>query len=226
MWKREERITTILHMLDGQQDCPPIRLVLWNNNPSTSATLRAAINAFPTKGSLASIDFYDSAGNVGGIGRFLAIRELRRQGLEGSVIMLDDDQDVSAAFVRDLVAVAAPRSLSGIWAWQIHTGYWDRTQVTTQGDTADYVGTGGCICDSALMADGRFLEELPAKYSFMEDIWMSRFAIARGWSLRMVDSPVSFVLSERDQGHALHMQKAEFYNWIVSRNSGKTALPG
>lgn len=226
MWRRSERIATILSMLDGQGDCPPIRLVLWNNDPSNSSKLRTVIAELSMSGSLQSIEFYDSAINVGGVGRFLAIRELLRQGTDASVIMVDDDQDVSPTFVRDLVAVAAPRTLSGVWAWRIHTGYWDRSQVVTQGHSADYVGTGGCICDSVLFADERFLADLPSRFLFMEDIWMSRYAANAGWSLRVVDSPVSFVLAELDQGHSLHRQKAEFYDWMISRSSGRTALPG
>lgn len=218
MWRRPERMATILAMLDGQRDCPPIRLVLWNNEPANSAHLRSTIEQFSGEGSLESVELYDSAVNVGGVGRFLAIRELLRQGIGPEVIMIDDDQDVTPMFVRDLAAVAAPHAISGIWAWRIHSGYWDRTQVVTHGDSADYVGTGGCVCDPALFLDEGFLPGLPSKFLFMEDIWMSRYAASHGWKLRMVDSPVSFVLAELDQGHALHRQKEQFYNWTLSRS--------
>ena len=218
MWRRPERIETILTMLDGQRGCPPIRLVLWNNDLSNSAYIRAVVRQFSMSGSLESVELYDSSTNVGGVGRFLTIRELRRQGTTGSAIMIDDDQDVSESFIRDLISVAAPRTISGVWAWRIHGGYWERTQVTRSGDSADYVGTGGCICDSTLVDERHFFKKLPSKFLFMEDIWMSRVAVDLGWSLHMVDTPVSFVLAERDQGHALHQQKTDFYDWLLSRS--------
>ncbi|SOE45722.1 hypothetical protein SAMN06296378_0084 [Salinibacterium xinjiangense] len=218
MWRRPERMKTILRMLDDQSDCPPIRLVLWNNNSLNSAKIRSDISGFSAVGSLESIELYESAVNVGGIGRFLAAREVRKHSTRGLMIMLDDDQDVSHSFVRDLAATGSPRTISGVWAWRIHSGYWDRTQVVIQGGSADYVGTGGCVWDSSLIDDRRLLDDLPSRFMFMEDIWMSRFAAQRDWNLRMVDTPVSFVLADLDQGHDLHRQKTKFYEWLVSRS--------
>jgi hypothetical protein len=216
LWNRPERVIDILRILDGQRSSRPVRLVLWNNSAEHRSHNRTVIDGFRPSGALGSIELFDSPHNVGGVGRFIAARELVRQGYSGPLIMIDDDQDVGGDFVDDLLAASAPRTIAGIWAWNTGTGYWDRTRVTTDGSSASHIGTGGAVCDSSLFVGRRFLTGIPARYLFMEDIWMCQYARRNGWTLRFVDSPVRFVLSERDQGHAIFDRKAEFFQWLTT----------
>jgi hypothetical protein len=214
LWIRPERLEDILRIADSQRSTRPIRLVLWNNNPAHNSDYLARINAFEASGSLASIEFHASANNIGGVGRFVAARELTRRGYGGPFIMLDDDQDFGPEFVQTLLDAWSPRTVAGVWAWSNDGAYWSRTQVTTDGSPAMHIGTGGSICDSAIVRDDRFFTAIPTRYLFMEDIWMSRVALRNGWQLRMVAVPVEFVLSDLDQGHALFDRKEGFYDWL------------
>ena len=222
LWNRRERIHDILRIIDQQTTSRGVRLVLWNNNAADSAFYRRALADVGPAGALDCVQFLDSPHNIGGIGRFIAARELERGGYTGPFIMMDDDQDFGSDFVEDLLAVSAPRSIAGVWAWNNDGAYWNRSQVLTTGQGADHVGTGGSICDSALVQDEAFFDRLPMKFLFMEDIWMSRYARRNGWAVTMVESPFTFVLSERDQGHALFDRKEGFYDWL--RDPGNIPL--
>lgn len=222
LWNRPERIRDILRIIEQQTTSRGVRLVLWNNNAADSALYRRALADVDPAGALDCVQFLDSPHNIGGIGRFIAARELERGGYTGPFIMMDDDQDFGPDFVEDLLAVSAPRSVAGVWAWNNDGAYWNRSQVSVTGQGADHVGTGGSICDLALVEDDAFFDRLPMKFLFMEDIWMSRYAKRNGWAVTMVESPFTFVLSERDQGHALFDRKEGFYDWL--RNPGNIPL--
>lgn len=214
LWDRPERIEDLLRIVDGQRTTRRLRLVLWNNRAAHTDLFRAAIAAYRPVGALASVELYNSASNVGGIGRFIAIRELRSNGYRGPFVMIDDDQDFGDSFVEDLETVTAPKAISGVWAWNNTDAYWHRTQVTATGAAARHVGTGGSICDSEIVSDPRFFTAIPTRFLFMEDIWMCHYARRNGWRLTMVESPFAFVLSERDQGHAIFDRKEHFFRWL------------
>lgn len=214
LWNRPERIEDILQMLDAQRSERPLRLVLWNNNTRDKEHYRNAISAFAPRGAVASVELHQSARNVGGIGRFIAARELVRTGYTGAFIMLDDDENVSASFVEDLLGIAAPRTIGSLWAWRNDGQYWNRRQLEHTGDIANHTGTGGCVCDSALVLSEEFFTRIPIRYLFMEDIWMSQCALRSNWHLVMVETPVTFVLADLDQGHAIYDDKERFFTWL------------
>lgn len=214
LWNRPGRLQDVLRIVDSQRTDRPLRLVLWNNRPADAQFYADTIAAFGRSGALGSVEIYTSPTNIGGIGRFIAIRELVRRGYVGPFIMMDDDQNVGPKFIDDLLAAYAPQSIAGVWAWTNDGAYWNRTQVTVTGSPADHVGTGGSICDSALVEDEAFFTAIPQRYLFMEDIWMSHYGRRNGWPLRMVASPVEFVLSELDQGHAIFDHKEHFFTWL------------
>lgn len=218
LWNRPERLTTILSILDAQRGARPVRLLLWNNQPRDSRHYRHAIETFVASGSLSSVEYFDSPHNIGGMARFVVARHLVSRGYLGGFLMMDDDQNFGPSFVKDLLRVSAPRSVAGVWAWTNSGAYWNRHQVRTTGAHADHVGTGGSVCDSAIVNDPNFFLGIPAPYLFMEDMWMTHYAARNGWTLSMVESPFTFALSARDQGHALFDRKEHFFSWL--------ALPG
>jgi hypothetical protein len=219
LWNRPGRIDDVLRMLDEQRAGRQIDLLLWNNQREDDAHYRARINAFassaPQDGALRSIRFFTSKVNLRGICRFFVARQLWESGYRGPFVMLDDDQDVTDHFLADALDAAAPRSLSGWWAWQMHGGgYWDR-HAAGPGERVDYAGTGGCVCDIELVADPAFFRELPRYFSHLEDLWMCSWAKRHGWSIGKLDTPIEFVLDETNQHHGQYNLKAEFWDYLV-----------
>jgi len=211
LWNRPERIHDIVSMLETL-DGPPVRVLFWNNAPDKRESYSWLADHAP-RGSLTGIDLYTSDVNIGGLARFVATRLLTNSGYTGPVLFLDDDQDVSPSFVSDLLADYAPRSIVGWWAFDFGVSYWERVQIDA-GSTAQHVGTGGMVFDSALVRDDQFFADLPRRYAFLEDQWMSHFALLRGWTLKKARTHIEFVLEHTNQYHAMIGIKDEFF-WQV-----------
>lgn len=221
LWKRSDRLSHILRDLSAQQDVR-VRLVLWNNDATQSARYRRIVAQHGATGALSSVEFRSSPVNVGGLGRFLALRRLTG-GVPGRpFLMIDDDQQVGATFVRDLLSRFRPRSYIGFWAWNLGASYWQRVEAA-DGETVNYVGTGGSVCDQEIVADRRFFSRLPARYGFIEDLWASAFAAARGWELRRVDAEVVFHDHDGNMYHDMIGIKDEFY-WFLTSEDGARLL--
>lgn len=219
LWNRPERLPDVLRMLSEQRGTQGIRLVLWVNRPRDAAFYRRIIRSFPLTGAVSSVEMTVSRVNIGGLARFYAIRRLRRDGHTGSVMTFDDDQDIGPDFVATLQAAAAPETIAGVWAFKQVHGYWARAEVEVGvDDEPNYIGTGGAIFDSRLVDDPSFFTDLPDRFSFLEDQWMSARAIRAGWTLRKVGAPFDFVLSERNQMHGLVPLKDEFFAYLRSES--------
>lgn len=215
LWKRPQRIDDILSQLDAQTTARGIRLLLWNNEPGNDAYYRERIAAYTATGALCSVEFRSSPVNVGGIGRFFIARKLRAAGYHGHFAMLDDDQDVTARFADDLLDASAPHEFGGVWAWNYEGSHWNRSE-TPAGGVADYVGTGGSICDIEIVGDRSFFTELPRRFAFLEDQWLCGYARSRGWTLRKIETPYEFVLDETNQFHTMADLKNEFREYLNS----------
>lgn len=212
LWNRPERLRQIIYMLESMTPPTRIKLLLWNNAAENAPLYSGVADHAPT-GSLASIDLVNSSVNIGGLARFVAVRWLRNAGYSGPVLMLDDDQVVAPSFVSDLLADWTPRSIVGWWAFNQVRSYWDREQVPAGAET-DHVGTGGTILDPELVDDDRFFFDLPRRFAFMEDQWMSYQALGRGWRLQKARTSIDFVLEERNQYHAMIELKDEFHRYL------------
>lgn len=218
LWRRPWRIDAILDQLARQSDCPPLRLILWNNEPGNDTETRRAIAEFSRRdstGAVQSVEYHCSPVNIGGIARFVVARAVARGALGKPFIMLDDDQDVSDHFVRDLLGAFAPRTYAGIWAFSTGQSYWDRVEAA-DGDIVNYVGTGGSVCDVALVADRRFFR-LPARFGFIEDLWASYVAASRGWTLKKIETPFELLDESGNQYHALRDRKDGFHRYLRER---------
>ncbi|WP_156786253.1 hypothetical protein [Microterricola viridarii] len=214
MWKRPQRIEDILRQLDAQSVERGIRLLIWNNLPDNDDFYRSRIAAFTPQGALRSVEYHSSAVNVGGIGRFFLARKIRAAGYRGHFAMLDDDQDITPRFADDLLDAAAPREFGGVWAWNYVDSHWNRTE-TPPGAAADYVGTGGSVCDIEIVREDDFFTGLPRRFAFLEDQWLCGYARARGWTLRKIDTPYEFVLDETNQFHTMADLKNEFRDYLT-----------
>lgn len=215
LWNRPSRIDEILAMLAAQQSAHGIRLMLWNNNADDDRHYRSRIAAFDARGALRSIEYHSSRRNFGGLARFFLARRARIEHTASRhFIILDDDQVVSTSFVEDLMLAAEPHVFGGVWAWQSIDSHWNR-RPAAHGQRADYVGTGGSICDLDIVADDSFFSELPRRFSFLEDQWLCAYATMRGWTLKKIDTPVEFVMDETNQFHGLAALKDEFREYLT-----------
>ena len=212
LWNRPERIDDILQELRRQDTPVPLRVILWNNRRSDTRRYRRAIRAAETDNRL-SIELVSSPINMGGIARFFVASKLRRAGYRGPFIMLDDDEVVPPDFVSRLLAVAGPRVITGFWSFRLDGSYWNR-EFIEDGERADYVGTGGSVCDIDIVENYHFFSLLPSQYAFMEDLWMSHYAQSRGWNLQKVDIDIDFVMDETNQAHNLVYRKEDFYSYL------------
>lgn len=216
LWNRPQQIRQILEQLDAQDGLGDagIRLLLWNNAAHDQKYYEQAIRAYVPTGALGSVELFASSANIRGIGRFIAARWLRAQGVSGSFIMLDDDEILGKRVVAELKDAGGPRTIAGFWAWNAALDdYWVRTRAD-HGGPANYVATGGCVCDLDIVADDSFFRELPELGLFIEDAWMSRYALHRGWLLRGVDVDISFVLHETNQYAPLTWDKVIFWRQL------------
>ncbi|NYF15850.1 glycosyltransferase involved in cell wall biosynthesis [Microbacterium sp. AK009] len=215
LYNRPDRIDAVLAQLAAQRGSPSIRLVMWNNAPRDDGHYRARIRAMGAWDALASVE-YRSSPNIGGIARFIVARRLLGGRAGVPFVMIDDDQDFDESFVAQLLSRHAPRSFSGVWAFFILGSYWARIEAEADGG-ASYVGTGGSVCDAALVRTRGFFWRLPGRYGFIEDLWASMFAGSRGWDLTRAAVPVRFVGEEMNQYHKLTNLKPEFYDYLIAQ---------
>ncbi|GAB3126771.1 glycosyltransferase family 2 protein [Glaciibacter psychrotolerans] len=215
LWNRPERLAAILAELGAQDAAVPLRVILWNNQRRDHARYRRELRelAPSVDHDRMSVEFVGSPVNMGGVARFFVAAMVRHAGYRGPFIMLDDDEVVPTDFVSRLLAVAGPRIVAGFWSFRLDGSYWNR-EMLSDGERADYVGTGGSVCDIDIVAERDFFSTLPTPYAFMEDQWMSHYAQSRGWSLSKVDVDIEFVLDETNQAHGLVHLKEEFYTYL------------
>jgi hypothetical protein len=219
LWNRPQRIDDILRQLDEQSDGRGVRLLLWNNQPADDAHYRDRIAAYRAKGTLRSVEYVQSAQNVGGIGRLFLARRLLRNGYRGHFLMLDDDQDVTPDFIGSMLRYAAPREYAGWWAYNYIDSHWNRT-ATEPGEIADYAGTGGSVCDVEIVRHSAFFTDLPRRFAFLEDQWLCAYAKSLGWKVRKADVDITFVLHETNQFLAYATLKDEFREYLRTTGPG------
>ncbi|WP_430592362.1 hypothetical protein [Humidisolicoccus flavus] len=214
-WRRPERLRAILADLEAQQGAPKIRLFVWNNHFMAHYGLQKQIRSFRRRFPRSRVEpvLIRSRENLGGIARFVVLRKLFEQGYRRSAILIDDDMKLGAGFVSTLVAAGSTETIQGVWAWKVRSHYWDRLSIKP-GEPADYVGTGGAIVDPSIVENPQFFARLVPAYGAIEDVWMSRWATARGWKLSRIDAPHSFVEDDRAQYLGFVARKAEFWELV------------
>jgi hypothetical protein len=220
LWNRPSRIETVLEMLDGQNFPPGIRLYLWNNNRSDHDVYVKAIREYTAKpdGVLRRVQLVKSPHNLGSIARFYWARKIQLGAPNTPVIVIDDDQDVTADFIADTVAAYDPATVTAWWAFTVGNAYWDR-QPAAPGDRVDHVGPGGSIMSSSIFDNPQFFTDIPDAYRLLDDVWLSYFARKEGYGLAKLDVDMVFVLEETNQHHGQAGLKAEFFDYLYGAGS-------
>jgi glycosyltransferase involved in cell wall biosynthesis len=214
VWQRPERLAITLELLAEQRRHRP-RLHIWNNDPAIERDVRAATERpWPY-----AIELFTSPENIGGFGRFVRARALAPT--EPFVVFIDDDLEFGDDLLATMVAEHRPRSLSAWWAFRINDpdDYWDRVPLAP-GEEADYCGTGGMICDTAVFRDPR-LFACPERHRFIEDLWLSFHVTRLGWTKYKSAARITEV---RDGGNQLwnagvYEQKRDFLR-VLARDEG------
>ena len=210
MW-RIEYLPWTLACLESQCDCK-FSLFIWNNNAYRKDDIESIIAICKPSYRITAVH---SDQNVGGIGRFLLLREAS---VSPSIplILIDDDQVIYRSFVSEMTKLFRPNQSAGTWAWRFNPGggYWDRTRCL-EGETAHYIGTGGLVCDPKVFLHEDFFSALPSRFSRIEDLWFSFFA-SQVLGHRLIAAPelVRQVRDGRDQHHSLRSLKTEFLDWL------------
>jgi glycosyltransferase involved in cell wall biosynthesis len=216
-YARTARLATTLRQLAAQQGCRAA-LYIWNNNPAESARIQRTI---ASSAALAETHVHHSRENRGGYGRFFIARDLAASGLP--VVFIDDDTNLPADAISSLLAEYEPRLISSFWAFRFTTlhNYYSRRRVRA-GAAADYCGTAGMICDSALFADpGVFA--CPDRYRMLEDMWLSYFALRNGFRLIGSASKISLMVDGLDSSRGL--DKNDFFKYLIM-NGWPVAVSG
>jgi glycosyltransferase involved in cell wall biosynthesis len=209
-WRRPARLATTIELLAGQRRHRP-RLHIWNNNPAIDSEVRAiASRPWPF-----AIEVVTSDENVGGFGRFVRARDLAPT--EPRVVFIDDDLEFDDQLLATMVEEHRPCSLSAWWAFRIRDpdDYWDRVPLAP-GEEADYCGTGGMICDTAVFRDPR-LFRCPERHRFIEDLWLSFHVTRLGWTKYKSGARISEVRDGDNQlwNDGVYEQKREFLRLLA-----------
>jgi GT2 family glycosyltransferase len=210
-WKRPERFTATLEWLAEQQGASP-HLYVFNNSWEHRPDLErlAGDSSVP-------VSLKHSRTNRGSIARFVWARELFHD--HPYLVFIDDDQVLSPDALAGLSEEAAPRSITGVWAFRINSleSYWDREKAAP-GEEADYVGTGGQILDASIFAEPDAYR-VPPPYANVEDLWLCHQARLRGWTLRR-SAKVRWTPpddDDLDQWRVLREEKQALYRYLVEK---------
>jgi len=212
LWNRPTRISAIVDMM-AAQDGAAIDLQLWNNNRRDRHVYADALASATPRGALRSVTLFQSPANFGSMARFFLARRLALGGYDGPVVVLDDDEEVGPEFVASALRQYDPSALSAWWAFVVHDSYWERSQAEV-GGPVDHIGPGGSVLPARLFADRRFFDDLPDRYWFLDDLWITWFGPRAGYVLRKLDADIGFVMDETNMYRSVIDLKVEFYDWL------------
>ncbi len=153
--------------------------------------------------------------NLGGMARFVLVREILRAELMDFVIFIDDDQLCFRNTIGDLWDQRKYRAMVSWFgkSWRSPSEmYWNPTFGFTQIKDStsvpqfwSYAGTGMSIVDTLIFSDER-LFQIPTKYTFVEDVWLSYVIKTNGWLLKRAYVQFHWVSELNEGGQYLHLK--------------------
>jgi glycosyltransferase involved in cell wall biosynthesis len=208
-WQRIERLAKTLKMLK-HQTYKDFKFYIWNNNQKYVKKIDAIVNKFAT----VNIEVYHSPENVGGIGRFMCANRVADQ--HEMFLFFDDDQEFKPDYIQKMVNFYKPKTLTSWFGWKIEKDYYWRTRIKNLG-AVDYCGTGGLLADANLFKDEGIFD-IPEKYHFIEDLWLSYYAkYKHGYELRGCNVYMKINVDGKDQfvnRPNLRNLKIEFWRYL------------
>lgn len=201
-WKRINFLSNTIKMLESQTE-KNFSFFIWNNN----SKITNQINEIISKSSL-DIKIQNSNENIGGIGRFYYAKEI--SGTYDKILFIDDDQKFSNKFVEQMLSYYDQKSIVSWWGWKIKDSYFNRERKINL-ESVDYCGTGGMILPS-IVFDSKIIFEIPKKYQFIEDLWLSYIAkYELGYILKGCKADIEIITDGNDQYVGLKKLKEEMY---------------
>jgi hypothetical protein len=211
-WKRINKLQKTINLLKNQT-YKNFDFYIWNNNNNIKNIIDKII--IEEKKNI-NIDVKHSQLNVGGFGRFLFAKEIHDK--YKSIIFIDDDQIFNKEMVDVFIKSYKPKTICSWYSFKLKNNYWDRFRVGDKVE-ADYCGTGGMIVDSDLFSHD-LIYEIPEKYKFVEDLWLSFIAKEiYGWKLYGLDVNIKIEVDGKDQYSKLRNLKNEFYSYLLQNKN-------
>jgi len=211
-WRRINNLPILLQSLKNQT-FKDFRLCIWNNNINNSDSLNTILKEGCEN---LDIKLVHSEKNVGGIGRFVLAHDEVLNSSAEKIFFIDDDQFITDNnFLQKISDYWEPRSIKSRWSFEITGKYWEKNR--KHNGAVDYCGTGGMILDGAIFSNEK-LFEVPEKYQFIEDLWLSYFSkFEEGYKLEAIPECLSVLVDDNDQYHSLINLKEEFLAHLRDR---------
>ncbi|MFB2557301.1 hypothetical protein [Herbiconiux liangxiaofengii] len=212
LWNRPTRLADVIAMLDSQLDVPDgVELHIWNNNKLDHDHYRDVLRRARPTGALRSAWIARTPYNLGSIGRFYLARRIAAERGSTPVIVIDDDEVFDSSFVSVAQQHFDPKAITAWWAFSVGDAYFARVPAEP-GGRVDHIGPGGSVMDAAIFSDRSFFTDIPDRYLYLDDLWLTWWARDRGYTLAKLPVEISMVMDETNQYHGLLDLKEEFFD--------------
>jgi glycosyltransferase involved in cell wall biosynthesis len=212
VWKREDGFAKVVKQLSIQK-FRKFKLFVWNNNPE----LKDSFENILKENARFDYEIHHSESNVGGFGRFLYAKKLRRNPkLKDYCVFIDDDQTFGDDILEIFNKEIQPKTLKSQYGWKFKglNYYVDRVPKKA-GEELHYAGTGGMVIDMSIFED-EGLFDCPKDYWYVEDLWLSFYSNhVHGYKV----TKSAAVIKNGDDQHSLYKRvkdlKTPFLNYLV-----------
>jgi len=208
-WKRIHRLHITLDLLNKQTN-NNFDFFIWNNNINEKDRLDEIVKNSNLNFNLT---VHHNKINEGGIGRFMYAKEINNK--YKKVIFIDDDQEFGENMVKVFNDNYKDKTIHSWYSFRTINSYWHRVKVKHL-EKCNYCGTGGMIVDSEIFNNDKVFE-IPLKYKFLEDLWLSYVAENEGWGLFGVDNDITIIVDNLDQCLPIPHLKVEFWNYLYKK---------
>jgi len=194
-----------------------------NNDPSRQEELQALATA--ESSSLVMFHVTNMLANHGGMARFILAHRCMKDFSIGFAVFIDDDQYVWPDSIANLWDQKAPQSMVSYFGkswesprltyWQPSFGFPEISAGLNNTHTWHYAGTGMSIVDALIFSDERVFQ-VPKKYYFVEDLWLSYLLRVNGWRLKraLLEIDWDTDLSNGGQYNKLKTTKNEMFETL------------
>lgn len=188
IFDRPNTIYFMDHLLQSELGEYKVRVHIANNKASRQAEL-VALAALKSTDQI-TFDVTAMPSNLGGMARFLLLKQMMRVYLIDFAVFIDDDQYVGKQSILNLWAQRENRAMVSWFGkcWDnAESKYWVPTfgfnqihQNSSFPKVWHYAGTGFSIVDTLIFSDPRVFQ-IPDEYFYVEDLWLSYILSVNTW---------------------------------------------
>jgi glycosyltransferase involved in cell wall biosynthesis len=201
--------STILNLL-AQSD-KNFSFNIWNNNYKEKDTINALVDKYKER---IKCSVYHSNENVGGVGRFILLQEVKLHTNSEYCIFFDDDQILPSNLIQKYKECAYGNKIFSWYGRKFSDGCpytkflangkaESQYHIIKNGDRMDYGGTGGMICPMKLVSE-EFLNNIKKKYQFCEDILLSFWAQQKyNYLIYKIDVDIKMIKDGKNQSFGM-----------------------